>query len=164
LWVSPGSRKCTCVSMTPGRMCSPAHCQTSPGAGRRRTADGGDLAIAHADVAQRCAVLIDHGRPGHLRRSHKCFGHTAPRCEPALPVSSQRHYLSVRTLCKRPSLAASTEISDENESYAAASILDERAVSTNNRRRMRGKFLDNVITNDVESLKGARSGALSPRC
>ena len=29
LWVRPGSRKCTCVSITPGRMCRPLQSITS---------------------------------------------------------------------------------------------------------------------------------------
>ncbi len=37
LWSSPGSRKCTCESITPGRMCSPVQSTTSPAEARERS-------------------------------------------------------------------------------------------------------------------------------
>ena len=61
LWVRPGSRKCTCVSITPGRMCRPLQSITSAGGGLPQPADRGDPAIGDADVADALAVLIDHG-------------------------------------------------------------------------------------------------------
>src|SRR4029077_17386901 len=73
LWVWPGSRECTWVSITPGRMCRPLQSIVSPGGARPRALDrlaGGGLseaadrrdpAIGDADVADTLAVLIDHG-------------------------------------------------------------------------------------------------------
>ena len=61
LWVRPGSRKCTWVSITPGRMCRPLQSITSAAEACAERADRGDAAVGDADVAHALAVLIDHG-------------------------------------------------------------------------------------------------------
>ena len=57
---SPGSRKCTWLSTTPGRMCRPGQSIVAPALRLRQVADRGDAAGADADVAQAGAVMVDH--------------------------------------------------------------------------------------------------------
>ena len=61
----PGSRKCTCVSITPGSTCRPLASNTSPALACRKIADGGDLAVAHADIARPLAGMADDGSAAH---------------------------------------------------------------------------------------------------
>ena len=52
LWTGPGSRKCTWLSITPGRTCSPVQSISSPAEAALKLADRGDPPVADADVAQ----------------------------------------------------------------------------------------------------------------
>ena len=61
----PGSRKCTWVSMTPGRTVRPRGVEHLAGRGLRQVADGGDLAVAHADVGQAAAGVVHHLAAAH---------------------------------------------------------------------------------------------------
>ncbi len=61
LWVSPGSRKCTCVSMTPGRMVQALAVDDLGGAGAAKRAQRGDAARFDANIAHARAVMIDDG-------------------------------------------------------------------------------------------------------
>ena len=60
----PGSRKCTCESTTPGRMCRPRQSIRLARRGAGEVADLGDPAVADADVAQALPVLIDERAAG----------------------------------------------------------------------------------------------------
>ena len=57
---SPGSRKCTWLSITPGSICRPRQSIVCAGACRAEIADRRDAAAAHADIAQAGAVVVDH--------------------------------------------------------------------------------------------------------
>ena len=61
LWSRPGSRKCTCVSMTPGRMCSPLQSTTRPAEARERSPIVDDRAAGDADVPLAAPVLVHDG-------------------------------------------------------------------------------------------------------
>ena len=84
---SPGSRKCTWVSITPGRICRPVASMVSPARACADRADLGDAAVPHANIGESFAGLIDDGSAfedkieglGQIRlllrglpRSHKC--------------------------------------------------------------------------------------------
>ena len=66
---APGSRKCTCVSMTPGRMVRPVASIASPRIGGGKVAERGDAAAADADVARADAVVVDDGAAAQDQRS-----------------------------------------------------------------------------------------------
>ena len=58
---APGSRKCTCVSMTPGRMVRPGRVDDLARVGGGKIAERGDPAVADADVARADPVVVDDG-------------------------------------------------------------------------------------------------------
>ena len=58
LWSRPGSRKCTWVSMTPGRMCSPRQSISRAAEAWDRSPMAAMRAAAHADVALHAPVVI----------------------------------------------------------------------------------------------------------
>ena len=62
MWVRPGSRKCTWLSITP-RAGYAARDTVDPLIGVRagQASDPGDPAVAHADVALARAILVDDG-------------------------------------------------------------------------------------------------------
>ncbi len=59
LWVRPGSRKCTWVSITPGRICSPRQSIVSPTPCLAEIADRGNAAASDAEIAHGFAIVID---------------------------------------------------------------------------------------------------------
>ncbi len=61
LWVRPGSRKCTWLSITPGSRCRPRTVDHLAGRRARKVADGRETAAAYAEVAGALAVLVDDG-------------------------------------------------------------------------------------------------------
>ena len=78
----PGSRKCTWVSMTPGRTWRPRQSMVSPALAASKVADRGDAAAAARRYRAACAVLIDDraaledqvvGRRHGARRPCRCL-------------------------------------------------------------------------------------------
>ena len=59
LCVAPGSRKCTWVSMTPGRTWSPVQSRLRSALSLEKTADAGNAVADHGDVAHGRAIVID---------------------------------------------------------------------------------------------------------
>jgi hypothetical protein len=59
LWVRPGSRKCTWLSMTPGRTCRPGNRSASPADQRDRSPMAATMRAAETPTSRALAVLID---------------------------------------------------------------------------------------------------------
>ena len=74
LWVRPGSRKCTCVSITPGRMCRPRQSTRLRGGGPGQFAECGDPPAGDAEIASALAVVIDDGAA--LQDQIEALGHS----------------------------------------------------------------------------------------
>ena len=61
LWVRPGSRKCTWLSMTPGQQVQTLAVDGLARRGPRQVADRRELAGADAEIARALAVVVDDG-------------------------------------------------------------------------------------------------------
>ena len=145
----PGSRKCTCVSMTPGSTCRPRASTTSPASASVKVADGDDAAGADADVAEADAVLIDDGATlqHEVERAHKLSA-ACLRPAPRIRKSDAG--------CNR---------SGETMAESKLALLPDRGVVSVDGPDA-AKLLQGVITNDMDLIaqQGAlHAGLLSPQ-